>query len=47
MTALEALVGVQEDCKTMLAYDDIREVCKSIKKAKIKDILTAIKNYKR
>ena len=47
MTALETLVGVQEDCKTMLAYDDIREICKSIKKAKIKDIVIAIENYKR
>ena len=46
-TALETLIGIQEDCKTMLAYDDIKEICKSIKKAKIKDIVTAIQNYKK
>ena len=47
MTVIETLIGIQEDTKTMLAYDDISEVCKSIKKAKIKDIVTAIQNYKK
>lgn len=47
MTAVETLIGIQEDCKTMLAYDDIKEICKAIKKAKIKDVVTAIQNYKK
>ena len=47
MTALETLIGIQEDTKAMLAYDDIKEICKSIKKAKIKDIVTAISTYKK
>jgi Fe-S-cluster formation regulator IscX/YfhJ len=47
MTAIETLIGIQEDCKTMLAYDDIKGICKAIKKAKIKDVVTAIQNYKK
>lgn len=47
MTVLETLITIQEDTKTMLAYNDIKEICKAIKKAKIKDIVTAISTYKK
>lgn len=45
MTSLQTLYEVQEDCKTMLKRSDIKELCKNIKKAKIKDVKVAIEQF--
>ena len=45
MTSLETLITIQENCKTMLSYNDIKTICRSIQKEKIKDIKTAVEKY--
>lgn len=47
MTSLNELYQIQEDCKEMLGYSDIKDICKSIKKAKIKDVKIAIEQFRK